>query len=299
MSTADSRPVSEVPSYAKPSVTARLPSYSNQQAEAIRAAFVPNSFVTIGSLGRNIDGTELPGFKAGHASRTTFSDFVYTCSPYELTEQANSLSREEHEEKLNQIGKGQPFFAGYNNYKAKYETFQVEYMSEPYDLRAEHERQARWIAESKAIAGPFLPPGVEKSLEKPTRALLGDIMTALFRTIAEDWPEAQPTVLSTAEDLITIYFLAERVKSPQGLLAYMNNSLRRNEAVIEYELRKVPEGWHVTTKDNHMLYTLRPPWVKPRAFVPPQSAGERGSGTNSRASEHGAKPQSGTPQPQQ
>lgn len=278
--------------YLQPNVSSRLPEYTNSTAETIRAAFMPNSFITLQSLGRPVMAdAELTGFKTGHSSHTTFSDFAYECSPYDLDAEVRSRQRQEHNEKVEQIANDQPFFAGYNTFKAKFEAFGVEYISEPFDLAEQKAREARWTEELKNLDKPFLPPGVEKPLNRPTRAMLADVMTALFRTIAEDWPEAQPTILSTAEDLIVIYFLVERVKSADGVLTYMNNALRRNDAVIEFELRKVLEGWHIITEDKHLMYTLRPPWVRPRAFLsnaakrPPATAAPKVGGEQQQQSE--------------
>lgn len=255
--------------YMQPIISSRLPEYSNSVAQGIRAAFAPNSFVTIASLGHTNDvGTMQPGLKAGHSSHTTFSDFAYQCSPFDLNDELRAQQRREHQEKMAAIAEDQPFFAGYSTFKAKFEAFGVEYISEPFDLAEQRAREARWAAELKNLDKPFLPPGVEKPLSRPTRAMLGDVMTSLFRTIAEDWPDVQPTICATSEDLIVLYFLLERVKSQDGLLTYMNNALSRNDAIIEGELRKVPEGWHLLTEDRHIMYALRPPWVRPRQFLP-------------------------------
>lgn len=226
-----------VPSYARPSVASRLPDFSNAAAEAIRAAFVPNSFTTIGSLGKVMDaeapGAAAPSFRAGGHSAThcgTFSDFVYASSPYDLVDEQKAALRRQHEDQMRHIAAGrddgadagaadhQPFFAGYSAFKTKAEAWGLEYLSDPYDLKDEHAKQERWLAESQALGKAFLPPGVQKALDKPTRAMLGDAMTALFRTISQDWPEAQPTVLSTAEDLVVVYFLLSRIKSAHGVL---------------------------------------------------------------------------------
>ena len=50
-------------------------------------------------------------------------------------------------------------------------------------------------------------------------------------------------------------------------------SLRRNPVVIQYDLRKVSEGWNVITDDSHLMYTLRPPWVRPQRFLPSTPTG--------------------------
>ena len=63
--------------------------------------------------------------------------------------------------------------------------------------------------------------------EKPSRALLTEILTSIFKQLDDDWNDAQPTVLSTQEDIIVIYFSLEN--TPQSaLLAYMNVMSNRN-----------------------------------------------------------------------
>lgn len=259
----------KVPSYARPNVASMLPEYTNHTAESIRAAFVPNSFTSLASLR---DGpNDLAPFRVG-ATNATFGDFVYECSPYDLSDEDQAKQRRDHEAKIHAIAGPQPFFAGYSTWKAKFEEAVPEYLSEPYDGEREEARQRKFLDDAKHLSKPFVPPGVEKALQRPTRTLLGDAMTALYRIIAEDWPEAQPTILSTAEDLIVVYFLVERLKNTSGVLTYMNNALRRNEAVLQYDLRKVQEGWNVQTEDRHLMFTLRPPWVRARSFLPSETS---------------------------
>lgn len=77
-------------------------------------------------------------------------------------------------------------------------------------------------------------------------------------------------VVSTAEDLIAVYFSLEKLEKSQvtALLQYMNACLLHNAAIREFHLTKVPEGWDVLTDDGYVLYTFRPPWVKKRVFLP-------------------------------
>ena len=254
-------------SYARPNIASLLPDYSNHQAEVIRSAFVSNSYRSIQSLGHT-PGTDLAPFRAGQGGASTFSDFVYECSPFDLKEEQAVHERLSHEEKMRKIAGDQPFFAAYSTYKTKYEDYAFEFMSDPYDGYREHVRQMQFISESKCLSTPFVPPGTQKALERPTRVLFADVMSALAKSIASDWPEAQPTVLSSAEDLIIVYFSTERTKNMRAVATYMNNALRRNEVMLQYDLRKVPEGWDIPTEDAHRMFTLRPPWVRSRQFLP-------------------------------
>jgi len=249
------------PSYARPNVASRLPDYSNQTHEAILAAFQPGNYRTIQSLHQH--DVDTGAFRTGKSGATTFSDFAYVSSPYDLGEEKKIRERLEHEERIRAVGGEQPFFAGYNCAKMRHEMdIGFEYMVDPYDEAEKARHEDRLDSESRRIARPFVPGGVQKALARPTRAMLGDVMTALYRTISEDWSEAPPTVLSTAEDLIVVYFSLEKVKNDVGVLTYMNNALRRNDAVVEFELRKVNGAWNRRTNDGHIMFTFRPPWVR-------------------------------------
>lgn len=154
----------------------------------------------------------------------------------------------------------------------RYEKLATAYaaVSDPYDLSREVSRQEQFLQENRRLAQPFVAGGGAKALNQPTRLLLGDCVRALYRTIARDWPEAEPSVISTAEDLIVVFFSMERLSKRQVsvVLSYMNACARRNEAVLTFKLTKVPEGWDVVTEDGHLMYALRPPWVRNRRFLP-------------------------------
>jgi len=273
----------KAPSYARANITSRLPDYTNSLAEAVKAAFTPNNYVSLTAMHTKYAGPNAefsaPGFRPGGAGGQQFSEFNYVCSPFDFSEELRSRERREHDSKVRSIAGDQAFFAGSNLHREKFEEFGFEYLSEPYNNAVEEQRREKWIQEQKSLVRtPFIPSGVQKALERPTRGLLGDLMTVLYRTLTEDWPETGPTVLSTAEDLIVIYFAVERVRNTTGLLTYMNNALRRDDTIVKYELRKVVEGWNVLTKDNHLMFTLRPPWVKSRNFLPSNPQQTQGGG---------------------
>ena len=265
------------PNYARPNIASRLPNYANQSAESIHAAFVPGSFTSISRIPQgqvmmpNGDVVPAAPFRAGGAAGTgAFSEFNYVCSPLDLTAEDRVSTRKHHDEKIRTIGGEQPFFSGYSAAKSKYEDSVYEFTPDPYDAAREKESQIRFLNDSKALSKPFVPPGRERVLEKPTRVLLGDMMSSLYKVVLEDWPEAQPTVLSTAEDLIVVYFSTTSgggVGGGKGVLTYMNNALKRNTAIQQYNLNKVVEGWNVLTDDGHVMFTFRPPWVRPRNFL--------------------------------
>lgn len=45
------------------------------------------------------------------------------------------------------------------------------------------------------------------------------------------------------EDLIVTYFNLQEIRNPDGIKAYMNVLADRNETLVVYDLRRVPEGW--------------------------------------------------------
>jgi hypothetical protein len=139
-----------------------------------------------------------------------------------------------------------------------------------YDSAAEARRQERFFSESRRLGKPFVPSGSNSGLDMPTRFMLGDCVKMLYRSIIPDWRVASPMVVSTAEDLIAVYFSLEKLQKAQvtALLRYMNTCLLHNAAIREFHLTKVPEGWDVLTDDGYVLYTFRPPWVKKRVFLP-------------------------------
>lgn len=258
------------PSYCRPIIANLLPEYTNAHAEAIRQAFLPTSFRNISSLG-GAQPDERPAFRVPRATgNTAFSDFEYGCSPYEREEEIRAEQRKEAQKRMRKIAGDQETIAFRTAFPPRKERFDpvwdTPFLSEPYQQQDEtsltREKMLRAATEK-----PFVPPGVQKSIGKPTRALLKDAMASLFKCLAEDWPDAQPTVLTTAEDLIVIYFPTEHVRNKDGVTTYMAHALRRNEVILEFDLRKVVEGWNMPTEDGFLVFTLRPPWVRARNFI--------------------------------
>nr|CCC94143.1 conserved hypothetical protein [Trypanosoma congolense IL3000] len=142
-------------------------------------------------------------------------------------------------------------------------------VTDPYDLQREVERQENFISSCKRLARPFITGG-RNALNKPTRYMLGDCLTGLHRAVSRDWPEADPVVVSSAEDLIVVFINIKGVRSTLTVLRYMNSLLKRCEVVRTFDLKKVPEGWDVLTSDGHLMYTFRPPWVDQQHFLPSQ-----------------------------
>ncbi|ORC90481.1 uncharacterized protein TM35_000082790 [Trypanosoma theileri] len=168
---------------------------------------------------------------------------------------------------LDSLSSSSSTYMRHHRYEDPYTAYQL--ISDPYDRHREIERQQRFISDCKRLGRPFIPSG-GRALERPTRYLLGDCVAALYRTVARDWAETDPMVISTAEDLVVVYMKRNRVRNTGTLLRYMNASLKRSEAVRTFGLQKVPEGWDVLTDDGYIMYTFKPPWVRQRRFLPDQ-----------------------------
>lgn len=122
---------------------------------------------------------------------------------------------------IKEIGKGKPF-APYVKDVAYIEPERFKHIPDPFDALKNDMIRAKCINEAKILAGPFLPSGKRKIENKPTRAMLNEILTDLFKEINEDWPDATPTVMSTHEDLIVIYFNISDESILTALIPYMN-----------------------------------------------------------------------------
>ena len=291
-----------VPGYARPNLSSRLPGALGCEHEAIKAAFAPGSYTSISDLGRPLmDGqdawgrggggggggasdlpmsagamdaslaaSQLPpsgGFKVP-AKKGCFAEFEYSPNPYDLEGEVRARERKAHHERMQEIAAGQPFVAPGSTEKEKYETC-FPYEADPFDTVKDAVLRGKWLEERKVLAGAFLPPGKDKALSKPSRALLTDMMAQLYKTLYEDWEELMPTVFNTAEDLVVVYFDTSSVK-PQhkhGILAYMNILAKRGPVILRHDLRRVNEGWNVSTEGNHTMYAFRPPWVREKKFT--------------------------------
>eukprot|EP00667_Euglena_gracilis_P016399 EG_transcript_17146 len=264
---ADQSPARD-PHYVRPTAASQKLESCTDDQDRVRNAFHPCSYTTISSLdvGRGRPG-EYPGpsgLRCGKAPQF-FSEYEYVSDPYSLADELQSEERRQRLRKMQAVGNGQPFTTPGPLYQARYETA-FEYISEPFDAFKDDSLRRKWLDEKKALAGPFIPAGSKGTLERPTRAMLTEMLTHLYRILAEDWEEAQPTVFTTEEDLIVTYFNLQEIRNPDGIKAYMNVLADRNETLVVYDLRRVPEGWGMLTDDNHLMFALRPPWVKPKHF---------------------------------
>eukprot|EP01064_Diplonema_japonicum_P037499 TRINITY_DN8780_c0_g1_i2.p1 TRINITY_DN8780_c0_g1~~TRINITY_DN8780_c0_g1_i2.p1 ORF type:complete len:281 (+),score=56.60 TRINITY_DN8780_c0_g1_i2:58-900(+) len=266
-----------IPGYAKPNLTSKLPPNLGLEHEAIKAAFAPGSYTAISDISGRVapppvadDASVLTdaslGFKSGHG-KGYFTDFEYSASPYDLGAELKSRERKDHHMKMGVIAGDVPFVAPGTIATQKYEQT-YPYVTDPFDTVKDEVLRGKWVEERKVIAGPFIPSGRDKPLNRPTRAMMTDIMSAIYRALAADWEELQPTVFTTAEDLIVVYFNRENLnKNHHGLVAYMNVMANSSAISQRFELRKVSEGWDLITEDNHVMFSFRPPWVKEKRFT--------------------------------
>jgi hypothetical protein len=264
------------PRYLDQSFSAKLVTYVNEDQDRIRNAFNPCSYTTIQSLPSDpalrggkadpdgIGHAGAPPFRTGRAA-PVFTEFTYQSDPYSLVDELRSMQRKQDILRQQEIAGDVPFIAGATQPRAKYED-SYKYISEPYEAAKDDRARQKWLTENKILGAPFLPSGTTKALEKPTRALLTDIMTKLYRELCEDWEETQPTVFTTEEDFIVVYFSLAQTRNIPGIQAYMNVVESHSELFAKYELQKVREGWGIRTEDNHLMFTFRPPWVRTKAL---------------------------------
>eukprot|EP01062_Namystynia_karyoxenos_P069907 TRINITY_DN65326_c0_g1_i1.p1 TRINITY_DN65326_c0_g1~~TRINITY_DN65326_c0_g1_i1.p1 ORF type:complete len:291 (+),score=94.42 TRINITY_DN65326_c0_g1_i1:84-956(+) len=268
-----------MPGYTRPNLSSRLPGNLGMDHEQIQAAFAPGSYTSIAGLNDPRSSAERASertaglstdagiaFKAGTGMKRPFEEFKYATSPYDLLQEARSRERLDSQRAQEQLHGDQPFVAPGSIHSGKHEGC-YEYQSDPYDTARDEQLRSKWIEEKKVLAGSFLPPGRDKGLSRPSRAMLTDMMTHLYKTLYDDWEDAKPAVFTTAEDLIVVYFALDNLRNDTGLLAYMNVMARRSPLVQAYELHKANEGWGIQTEDNHKMFTFRPPWVKERRFT--------------------------------
>eukprot|EP00906_Rhabdomonas_costata_P005536 RCo008272 len=260
--------------YLEGNLAQKFSTFNSEEQDRVRNAFRPTSFTSIQSLPQTYGGPgDYPAgrvspapFKAGRAA-PLFTEFTYSAEPYSLVDELRAVERMDGQARQQAIAGDQPFRPVGQNFTAKHEGV-YPYVPEPFEAVKDEATRQRWLAEKKVLSGaPFLPAGGTKALEKPGRAMLTEILTSLYRLLCEDWEEAQPTVFTTEEDLIVIYFNLALMKSVAGIQAYMNVLEARNEVIRGYQLQKVTSGWGLQTEDNHMMFTFRPPWVRAAALT--------------------------------
>ena len=164
------------------------------------------------------------------------------------------------------------------------------YMADHYEDAKHAVTRARWRHEAKALGGAFgkpafVPggrsagPGGSRTTgaalaERPTRALLPELVREAHACLAADWGETNFTVASDpADDHIEVRFEARTVDAPRALLGYMNTLATDNSQALpqarwyaRYGLRRAVDGWGAgPDAGGWITFAFRPPWAKPRA----------------------------------
>eukprot|EP00899_Mesostigma_viride_P018061 jgi/Mesvir1/26256/Mv01619-RA.1 len=285
------------PRYALPNVSSVLPEYLNSEQDAVRRAFESGNYDTLQKLPNHIkaneitlarmtlqemnsrksvplaDNLKLPQDPA--TKRGLFSDFPYIPSPYELTDEVRAAERMQSEAARLKIS-AKDFLPGAGNeHRAKYQDAFIEgatypYQSDPIESAQDEALRAKWMEDSKILAGPFKPTGKGSGrlTDVPSKALNHDILGKITKMVAEDWGETEFMVYENEEGMWVVKFRVETVESLPGLTAYMNVMVRCNEVVLKYQLTKAVENWDCSPGDGWVYYAFRPPWVKQHTLDP-------------------------------
>lgn len=275
-----------IPLYMIPSLSSTLPVYSNSEQDYIRRAFQSANYDRISNLPDNIKEEEVTKARTYHIDDTLnsrytamaksmakgtltktglFQEFEYIPSRYTLADELASIQRIDSEQKRSTIAE-LDFAPTGTIRKLKHEDgFQVgknfPYVSDPYESAVEQILMTKWSQEEKIICGPFLPSGndsalVDHSPGAPTRLSMQEVMV-----IQKDWEGAVFEIFTNKQQEWVIRFDLKTVESETGLSAYMNVFIRCNEEIIAHSLTKVSDQWSYKPDENHIVFTLRPPWV--------------------------------------
>mmetsp|Transcript_19821 Transcript_19821/g.18864 ORF Transcript_19821/g.18864 Transcript_19821/m.18864 type:complete len:116 (+) Transcript_19821:581-928(+) len=111
---------------------------------------------------------------------------------------------------------------------------------DPYEASKFEILRAKWIHESKILFGEFKPANSLKSLRKPTRALLPEMVSEIKRNLLADWSDINFVIGTNPDDMIEMRFELGTLDSPMGLLAYLNNLVNSSDIMLKYQLKRVP-----------------------------------------------------------
>jgi len=281
---------STIPAYMIPSLSSTLPVYSNSEQDYIRRAFQSANYDRISNLPDNIKEEEVMKARTDHIDDTLnsryttkslpkgtltktglFQEFEYIPSRYTLADELASIQRIESEQKRSTIAE-LDFAPTGTIRKLKHEDgFQVgknfPYVSDPYESAVEQILMTKWSQEEKRICGPFIPSGrhdsalVDNAPGAPTRLLMQEVMESLKKVIQKDWEGAVFEIFTNKQEEWVIRFDLKSIESETGLSAYMNVFIRCNDEIIAHGLTKVSDQWSYKPDENHIVFTLRPPWV--------------------------------------
>jgi hypothetical protein len=184
-----------------------LPEYTNVEAEKVKEAFMPMNFHTLSKLPtrirpdavlrtkqvmlkKNMSAMGKPAPE--HKSLTRhglFHSFEYIPSKFSMQEDLARQARLKAETKMHAISSA-TFVPSSTARAMKYEDafddkdLRYPYMGDPYEGAKDQENRIRWLSESKALHGHFLPTGTATALSsKPTRRLLSTPYLACARGV--------------------------------------------------------------------------------------------------------------------
>ena len=278
-----------LPAYMIPNLSSTLPVYSNSEQDYIRRAFQSANYDRISELPDNIQEEEVTKARNLHIEDTLnskyttistnkgtltktglFQEFEYIPSRYTLADELASIQRIDSEKKRSTIAEVD-FAPTGTIRKLKHEDgFQVgknfPYVSDPYESAVEQILMTKWSGEEKILCGPFLPSGSDSGLVDhapgaPTRLVMQEVMESLKKVIQKDWENAVFEIFTNKQQEWVIRFDLKTIESEHGLSAYMNVFIRCNEEIIAHNLTKVSDQWSHKPDENHIVFTLRPPWV--------------------------------------
>ena len=291
-----------LPHYALPNFSVVLPTYSNQESDAITQAFRVGNFVSLSAMPNS--------FKPGQVSRgrfqkildnrqpaedwnvnlgapykakaKSFSEFEYVSSPFSLADELAKEARLKSEQAMQDAGHKAPFvmsdtavalkhedpFKGGANPNFDFSAFTSG--ADPYERADDQALRFKWLQDAQILSGPFKPAGRVKGAagqaasELPTRSTLPQMVAELREAIEGDWSEYAFLVCSTDDEHVVVRFEFATLDSEPGLGAYMNVFSRSHHVITKFLLKKVVEDWNVTPGDGHLYFTFRPPWVTSR-----------------------------------
>lgn len=213
-----------------------------------------------------------------------FQDVEYVPSSFTL---ADDLEKHENWKSRAGVLAG-PFLSGGSSYRGKHERlilgssgggYPTLAVGDPYNAAdVEKARQMR-IAESRVLYGAFKPSG-GKALSRPSRCLLPEIVMALHKRLAKDWPAVSFSIIATEDDFIIVRLEEAGVGGAErAFLAYMNSLARSpNDLCQSYGLNIIIGEWN-RREDGYIYYCLRPAWVPPNHSAARADSVRLGSGS--------------------
>ncbi len=286
----DEKPTTtSLPAYMIPNLASTLPVFSNSEQDYIRRAFQSANYDRISELPDNIKEEEVTLARTKHIDDTLnsryttvsnskgtltktglFQQFEYIPSRYTLADELASIQRIDSDKKRSTISE-LDFAPTGTIRKLKHEDgFEVNknfpYVSDPYESAVEQILMSKWSQEEKILCGPFVPSGSDSALADhapgPTSRLsMQEVMESIKKVIQKDWENALFEIFTNKQQEWVIRFDLTSIESETGLSAYMNVFIRCNEEIIAHNLTKVSDQWGCKPDENHIVFTLRPPWV--------------------------------------